>query len=68
MKRIYYRTAYDTFNRICGYVNAEERENYYLITKRQYNRCLKNRCIGGTAGVIFESEKPVFVKGIDIFK
>lgn len=66
MKRIYYKTAYDNTNTICGYVNAEERENYYVITKQQYNRALKNRTVGGTAGLIFDSDKPVLVKGIDI--
>lgn len=66
MKRIYYRTAYDTTNRICGYVIPfTETENYYLITRSQYNRALKNRTIGGDAGIIFESDKRVMIDDID---
>ena len=65
-KKIDYRTAHDSFNRICGYVYAEEHKDYYTITKQQYNRALKNRVIGGDAGLIFESDKPVLVIGMDI--
>ena len=65
MKKIYYKTAYDTTERICGYVLAEDHNDCYTITKQQYNRALKNRTVGGDAGLIFESEKPVFVRGID---
>lgn len=65
MKKIYYRTAYDTTERICGYVIAEDRGDCYTITKQQYNRALKNRTVGGAVGLIFESEKPVFIIGID---
>lgn len=66
MKKINYKTAYDSFNRICGYVYAKEHEKYYTINKQQYKRALKNRVIGGKAGLIFESDKPVFIKDIDI--
>lgn len=66
MKKINYRTAYDTTNMICGYVLAEEHKDYYTITRQQYNRALKNRTVGGDAGLIFDSEKPVLVKGLEI--
>ena len=66
MKKINYKTSYDSFNRICGYVYAEEHENYYTINKQQYKRALNNRVIGGTAGLIFESDKPVIIKDINI--
>ena len=65
MKKIYYRTAYDATEKICGYVLAEDRDDCHTITKQQYNRALKKRNVGGAAGLIFESEKPVFVIGID---
>lgn len=65
MKRIYYKTAYDTTGKICGYVNAEGHKDCYVISKQQYDRALKNRTIGGTAGLIFEATKPVYVQGYD---
>lgn len=65
MKRIYYKTAYDTTEKICGYVNAEEHEDCYVISKQQYDRAFKKRTMGGIAGLIFESDKPVYVKGYD---
>ena len=65
MKKIYYKTAYDTTERICGYVYAEDHNDCYTITKQQYNRALKNSTVGGYVGLIFECEKPVFVRGID---
>lgn len=65
MKRIYYKTAYDTTAKICGYVNAEEHEDCYVISKQQYDRAFKKRTMGGIAGLIFESDKPVYVKGYD---
>ena len=61
MKKINYTTAYDTTNTVCGYVRAEEHADYYTITKSQYNRALKNRTIGGDAGIIFDADKPVYV-------
>ena len=63
VEKIYYKTVYDGTERICGYVLAENHGDYYTITKQQYYRALKNRTVGGEAGLIFE--KPVFVKGID---
>lgn len=66
MKKIFYTTAYDTNNTICGYVIPQaETRDYYIISKAQYKRALKNRTIGGEAGIIFDSEKPVYVNGID---
>lgn len=61
MKKINYTTAYDTNNTICGHVLAEERDDCYTITKSQYNRALKNRTIGGVAGIVFDADKPVYV-------
>lgn len=61
MKKINYTTAYDTTNAVCGYVQAEEHDNYYTITRGQYNRALKNRTIGGIAGIVFDADKPVHV-------
>ena len=65
-KKIYYRTAYDTTEKICGYVQAGDYIDFYLITKRQYDRALKKRTIGGIASLIFECEKPVYILGIDL--
>ena len=65
-RKIYYKTAYDTSGRICGYVQAGDYIDFYIITKRQYDRALKNRTIGGDANVIFETEKPVYILGIDL--
>lgn len=62
MKKITYKTAYDNTNRICGYVFAYDKGDYYTINKRQYNRALKNRTIGGLAGIIFNADKPVYVE------
>lgn len=61
--KINYRTAYDATNRICGYVIARDKGNYFVITERQYNRALSNRTIGGVAGIIFDTDddKPVRV-------
>lgn len=61
MKKISYSTHYDTTNKICGYVFAQEHKNHYTITERQYNRALKNRTIGGIAGLNFYADKPVYV-------
>lgn len=51
--KINYRTQYDTTNQICGYVMAEDKGKYYLVSRRAYNRAL--------AGIIFEGDKPVIV-------
>ena len=61
--RIYYCTAYDTEKRICGYTLATDRGTHYTINRRQYDRCLRNRCIGGSAGVIFiTNNKPIMIE------
>lgn len=55
-KRLYYKTAYDTNNTICGYVNAIDKGDdyaYYIITIDQYRRALRNRTIGGDAALVF---------------
>lgn len=61
MKKISYSTHYDTTDKICGYVFAQEHNGYYTITQQQYNRALKNRTIGGIAGLNFHADKPVYV-------
>lgn len=63
--RINYSTAYDTTNKICGYVIAEDCGNYYTISKKQYDRALKKRTIGGIAGIIFHCDKEVFLTTAD---
>lgn len=65
MKKINYSTHYDTTNKICGYVFAEEHSDHYEISKRQYDRCMKNRTVGGDAGINFHADKPVYVAGKD---
>lgn len=63
MKRIkvFYRGAYDDGD--CGhYVLAENRGDYLIINYRQWRNCLKNRVVGGEAGIKFDTKKPVFVK------
>ena len=55
--KINYRTQYDTTNQICGYVMAEDRGDYYLVSHRAYNRAFAKR----TIGIIFECDKPVIV-------
>ena len=57
--KIFYTTHYD--NRICGFVYAEDKGSHYEINKRQYARCLKNRTIGGDAGINFRTDKEVEV-------
>lgn len=64
--KIEYKTAYDSFNRICGYVMAQEvltgrNKGDLLITENQYKQCLKKRSISGIAGVIFMTDKPVWI-------
>ena len=61
MKKIEYSTHYDDTNRICGYVMAKEEKDHYTINERQYKMCLKNRTVGGDAGIKFHSDKPVYV-------
>lgn len=59
--KVFYKGSYDDGN--CEhYVLAESRGNYLLISYRQWKNCLKNRKIGGDAGILFDTEKPVFVK------
>ena len=63
MKRIYYTTAYDTMEKICGYVIPKEKTNKgYRITAEQYRRVLKNLTIGGAAGPIFQADDDVYVE------
>ena len=69
MKKISYCTPY-TDGEINGYVMAELVErpltgSYYKISKRQYNRAIKNLTIGGVAPR-FISDLPVRVEGIDL--
>lgn len=66
INRIYYKTAYDTTGTICGYIIPEwETEDAFSVSKRQYARCLKNRTVGGDAGIIFLSHKTPCIEGID---
>ena len=67
MKRIYFKTAYDTSNTVSGYVMAEDKGEYYTISHRAYKNALKKRTIGGDAGIIFLAEKPVYAIGKDIW-
>ena len=60
-KRIYYVTAYDQNKSVCGYVMAKVRGEVAMITKRQYNNALKNRTIGGDAGLIFLTDKTILI-------
>ncbi len=55
--KIYYSTWYDDTDKICGYVWAIDRGNYFTINQSQYNRALKKRTIGGTAGIKWHTEK-----------
>lgn len=55
--RVYYHTEYDSLERVCGYVMARDRGNNWIeITTKQYKRCLNNRTIGGTAGIVFHTD------------
>lgn len=66
INRIYYKTAYDTTGTICGYIIPEwETDDAFFVSKRQYARCLKNRTIGGDAGVIFLTHKTPRIEGMD---
>lgn len=60
-KRIYFKTCYDTTNVICGYVIAEEKSDYYTITKQQYKKALRKRTVGGDAGISFLADKKVYI-------
>lgn len=63
MKRIkvFYKGAYDSGD-YRHYVLAEDRGDYLFINRRQWLNCLKNRMVGGEAGIYFDTEKQVFVK------
>ena len=60
-KKIEYSTCYDGTNRICGYVLANDYGTHYEITQKQYDRALRNRTIGGDAGLNFHADKIVRV-------
>lgn len=60
-KRIYFSTWYDDTDTICGYVYATDYGWYYKINQKQYNRALKKRTIGGTAGIKWHTDKIVDV-------
>lgn len=63
MKRIkvFYKGVYDDGD--CEhYIYAENRGDYLLISFRQWQNCLKNRKIGGVAGVYFDTKIPVYVE------
>ena len=64
MKKINYSTYYAKNDDINGYVMAEDKGDYYVITKEAYKRACKKLTIGNTEPN-FRSEKPVYVKGID---
>lgn len=62
MKRLYYKTAYDTDNTRCGYIIPNHETEYFVyITRRQYNSALKRRTVGGDAGLIFETDKQIVI-------
>lgn len=59
--KVFYKGAYDDGN--CKhYVYAKNRNDFLIINYGQWKNCLKNRKIGGDAGIFFDTEKPVFVK------
>lgn len=68
-KRIYYQTAFDTTNRICGYVVAEDKGKYYTISHRAYKNAMKKRTIVSSDRLLFLTDdfKPVLVHGKDIW-
>lgn len=66
-KRINFKTAYDSTDRICGYVVAEDKGEYYTISHRAYRNVLKKRTVGGDAGIIFLADKPVYTVDNDIW-
>ena len=64
-KRIYFKTYYDPSDRICGYVMAEEKGNYYTVSEKQYKNALKKRTVGGDAGIHFLADKEVCIVAKD---
>ena len=67
MKRLYFHTAYDDPENVCGFIVAHyfSDTDVYYITKDQYKRALKKRTIGGDAGIVFHTDKEVIILGID---
>ena len=41
--KINYHTQYDNTNQICGYVVSENKGKYYLVSRKAYNRELKEQ-------------------------
>lgn len=64
MKIIYYETTCDPSEKKCGYVIAEEHDDYFVITEEQYERALKNLTVVG-AELMFDGYKPVYVRWRD---
>nr|DAM92683.1 MAG TPA: hypothetical protein [Caudoviricetes sp.] len=62
MIKIMYKGAYDD-GESEHYVIAADKGDYYEISKSQWLRCLRNRKVTGSAGIKFETEKPVLVAG-----
>ena len=59
--KVFYKGAYDDSD--CShYVLAENRGDYLLINRRQWRNCLKNRVVGGIAGIYFDTKIPVYVE------
>lgn len=68
MKRLYFHTAYDDPENVCGFIVARyssDTDQYY-ITKDQYKRALKKRTIGGDAGLVFHTDKDVIIFDLDV--
>lgn len=62
MKKIFYCNMYDLENNIVGYVWAEPFRKFFVISKRKWKKC----CSKCSDFPRFLSNKPVFIKGIDI--
>ena len=59
--KVFYKGAYDDGD--CQhYVLAENRGDYLFINRRQWRNCLKNRKIGGEAGIKFYTKIPVYAE------
>ena len=41
--KINYHAQYDNTNQICGYVVSENKGKYYLVSRKAYNRELKEQ-------------------------
>lgn len=62
--KIEYSTPYADYNKINGYIMANDCGDYYEINKNQLKRAYNNLTTGGDIAPCYHTDKPIFVKYI----